>query len=51
MVGRELAGSHRMHLAMPARTVPAMGGDMGLDCPPRQADVRRTGWSGVRRKR
>ncbi len=25
MVGRELAGSHRMRLAMPARTGPAWG--------------------------
>ena len=36
MVGRELAGSDRVRLAMPARAVPAVTGDVGLDRPLRQ---------------
>ena len=36
MVGRELAGSHRVRLAMPARAGPAVDRDVGLDRPLRQ---------------
>ena len=33
MVGRELAGSDRMGLVMPARAAPAVDRDVGLDRP------------------
>ena len=36
VVGRELAGSHRVRWAMPARTCPAMDRDPSLDRPLRQ---------------
>ena len=51
MVGRELAGSHRMRWAMPARAGPAVACHRVSTvrfASRRQADVRRTGWSGVR---
>jgi hypothetical protein len=41
MVRRELAGSDRMRLAMPAGTDPTMAGDVGLDGPLREASPRR----------
>ncbi len=41
MVGRESAGSHRMRLAMPAGTGPAVDRDVRLDRPLRQPSPRR----------
>ena len=55
MVGRELAGSDPVRLAMPAtgsvQPWTATWASTVRFASRRQADVRRTGWSGVRRKR